>query len=281
MSNVCLEQGKIYKIKLLFERQRKSEDNPAAQILIDSLTTIPRIEATTVLSGSPVADNSRQLYVEHNCNDTFYDIDFDVRSSHECKDLLDTVSIYVFDGANACNCNPTGSNTKKCDEFGGRCQCKPNVVGRQCDKCAPGYYGFGPEGCKACDCNSIGSTDNNCDVLTGQCKCHPNTYGRECDQCQLGFWNFPNCQMCECNGHTSQCDQISGECIDCADFTAGYNCDRCLEGFYGDPLLGSEIGCRACRCPDTVSSNHTHADHCQLDNRSNDMICYCNEGYSG
>lgn len=48
----------------------------------------------------------------------------------------------------ACNCNPTGSVSKKCEEFGGYCQCKPNIVGRQCDKCAPGTYGFGPEGCK-------------------------------------------------------------------------------------------------------------------------------------
>lgn len=133
----------------------------------------------------------------------------------------------------------------------------------------------------ACDCNSIGATDNDCDLITGQCTCHPNTYGRECDQCQPGFWNFPNCQMCECNGHSQNCDPRTGECIDCQDSTAGYNCDRCIESFYGNPLLGSEIGCRACRCPDTAASGHSHADHCQLDPRSNDMICYCREGYSG
>lgn len=139
LTNVCLEQGKVYKIKLLFERQRKQENNPAAQILIDSISTIPRIEATPLLSGLPEADNNLQLF-ESNCNQTFYRVDFDETSSPECKDLIDTVSIYVFDGANPCACNPTGSHTKKCNEFGGRCQCKPNVVGRQCDRCAPGNY---------------------------------------------------------------------------------------------------------------------------------------------
>lgn len=48
----------------------------------------------------------------------------------------------------ACDCHKTGSTSKKCDEFGGYCSCKTHVVGRQCDKCEPGTYGFGPEGCK-------------------------------------------------------------------------------------------------------------------------------------
>lgn len=50
-------------------------------------------------------------------------------------------------GAFRCQCDPTGSKSHKCDPLGGQCECKPNVVGRQCDRCAPGTYGFGPEGC--------------------------------------------------------------------------------------------------------------------------------------
>lgn len=47
-----------------------------------------------------------------------------------------------------CQCDPTGSNSAFCKEDGGACDCKPNVVGRKCDKCASGTYGFhSPEGC--------------------------------------------------------------------------------------------------------------------------------------
>ena len=47
-----------------------------------------------------------------------------------------------------CQCDPTGSQSGVCDPIGGQCQCKPNVLGRRCDQCSPGTYGFGPEGCR-------------------------------------------------------------------------------------------------------------------------------------
>lgn len=47
----------------------------------------------------------------------------------------------------ACQCDPQGSLSAECDKVGGQCHCKPNVIGRQCDQCAPGTYGFGPYGC--------------------------------------------------------------------------------------------------------------------------------------
>lgn len=47
-----------------------------------------------------------------------------------------------------CDCNPTGSISNICDDFGGMCKCKPNVVGQKCDKCAPATWEFGPNGCQ-------------------------------------------------------------------------------------------------------------------------------------
>lgn len=129
------------------------------------------------------------------------------------------------------------------------CPCKTNVVGRRCDRCAPGTYGFGPNGCTACDCDAVGALDNFCDVDTGRCKCRPNTYGKTCGQCDPGFWNFPHCQRCECNGHADNCDSRTGACINCRDYTTGHTCDRCIETFYGDPRIGVDIPCRACPCP--------------------------------
>lgn len=181
----------------------------------------------------------------------------------------------------ACQCDPTGSTSKLCQEYGGACQCKPNVVGRRCDRCAPGYYGFSPEGCLACDCNSIGALDNFCEVTSGQCKCRPNTYGRECDQCRIGFWRFPNCQRCDCNGHADTCDSHTGVCNSCRNYTEGANCDRCIEGYYGDPRLNVDIPCRPCPCPGNAESGHSFADRCSLDFITKDVLCECKIGYSG
>ena len=47
-----------------------------------------------------------------------------------------------------CDCDLTGSLSFECEQAGGQCECKPNVVGRRCDQCAPGTFGFGPDGCK-------------------------------------------------------------------------------------------------------------------------------------
>ena len=53
-----------------------------------------------------------------------------------------------------CDCDLTGSLSFECEQAGGQCECKPNVVGRRCDQCAPGTFGFGPDGCKGkyCEC---------------------------------------------------------------------------------------------------------------------------------
>ncbi|XP_058129242.1 laminin subunit beta-1 [Anopheles ziemanni] len=281
LQDICLESGKTYKFIVMFERHNPYDDNPTAQILIDSIVLLPRIEMTPILQGTHQAEVRHREFVNAACNHTYYDVNYNTVAPEECRDILDMISVYINNGATPCECNPTGSKSKKCVESGGLCACKTNVVGRQCDRCAPGTYGFGPEGCKACDCNSIGSKDNDCDLTTGQCSCRPNTYGRECDQCQPGFWNFPNCQICECNGHTPTCNSKTGECIQCQDFTQGWKCDRCVDGYYGNPLLGSSIGCRPCRCPDTIASGHSYANECYLHPSTNDVICSCNEGYSG
>jgi len=161
------------------------------------------------------------------------------------------------------------------DDAGGQCQCKPNVVGRRCDQCAPGTFGFGPGGCSHCECNPVGSLDNFCDATSGQCRCRPNTYGRVCDECQPGFWNFPSCQRCECNGHADLCDPKTGRCLDCRDATDGFNCEYCLDSFYGDPRLGVDIPCRPCPCPGTIESGHSYANICSLDVQTQDVICEC------
>ena len=55
----------------------------------------------------------------------------------------------------ACECDLTGSFSAVCMPMGGQCECKNNVIGRRCDQCAPGHYGFGPQGCFRTFCISI------------------------------------------------------------------------------------------------------------------------------
>ena len=58
--------------------------------------------------------------------------------------------IYVLDEVNytfpnfllsGCTCNAEGSENTACDTAG-KCTCKANVIGRDCDSCEEGYYGF-------------------------------------------------------------------------------------------------------------------------------------------
>lgn len=58
------------------------------------------------------------------------------------------------------------------------CRCKPNVIGRQCDLCAPGYYHY--PNCQRCDCHPAGTEASTCDPVTGQCHCKvsPSAFSR-------------------------------------------------------------------------------------------------------
>ena len=59
-----------------------------------------------------------------------------------CRDGVFSLTTDYNNGALSCDCNIDGSLSFVCEPFGGQCRCKPNVIGRDCQKCRTGYYGF-------------------------------------------------------------------------------------------------------------------------------------------
>jgi len=59
-----------------------------------------------------------------------------------CRESVYSLTTDYNNGALRCDCNPDGSVSFTCDEFGGQCRCRPNIIGRTCSHCRTGYYGF-------------------------------------------------------------------------------------------------------------------------------------------
>ncbi|KAL2097309.1 hypothetical protein ACEWY4_006516 [Coilia grayii] len=122
-----------------------------------------------------------------------------------------TFSYHPLVGCDDCDCSPTGivsSGDDQCDLYTGQCTCKPRIGGRQCDRCAAGYFRF-PE-CVPCDCEPGGVRREMCDPNTGKCLCKRNVEGVRCDSCRRGSFHFDpanpsGCIECFCFGATDQC----------------------------------------------------------------------------
>lgn len=95
-----------------------------------------------------------------------------------------------------CTCNMLGTDRdadEKCDRTTGQCRCLPNVIGKDCDQCAPDHWKLASgEGCEACDCDSEGSLTPQCNEFDGQCPCIEGRGGRKCDQCMPLFYGDPD-----------------------------------------------------------------------------------------
>ncbi|XP_073678938.1 laminin subunit beta-1 [Garra rufa] len=277
----CFEPNNQYVVSIRFQRHAVSHRHLTAFTLIDSLVLIPRYEELQGFQGDDEPDERRRQEMElYMCLDSFMTMPMPALAEL-CTALICSISAIMYNGALACQCDPQGSTSAECDKVGGQCHCKPNVIGRKCDQCAPGTYGFGPYGCTVCDCHSQGSVGHQCDPVTGQCPCRHGATGRQCSECQPGQWGFPDCRQCQCNGHAESCDPETGECYECGDYTAGQLCERCVNGFYGNPILGSGEHCRPCPCPGHPDSGHSNGASCHADYASNQILCQCGEGYGG
>lgn len=99
LRDLCLEQGKVYKFRVTFKRQRYYEPSPAAQILIDSVVLVPRIEVSSFFIDSTPENTRLKDFYDYGCNRSFYEINYIDYLRPECKDIIDDVSIFFYDGA--------------------------------------------------------------------------------------------------------------------------------------------------------------------------------------
>ncbi|KAF5404743.1 Laminin beta 1 [Paragonimus heterotremus] len=267
ISDVCLEAGLPIVLRIMPESQ---PSGPYTEILLTDIVLIP-------------TDDS---ILARRC-EVFREIAMDILSGRveDRSGLPQECEVYfrlprvswreTGSVAERCMCNSTGSQTDICDKLTGQCPCKPGVVGRSCDRCAPYHYDFGAMGCVDCACNPKGSTSLQCNEATSFCTCHPGIVGKHCDMCKPGTWDFPLCRPCHCNGFSDICNQTTGVCQHCRENTGGANCEKCREGFYGDPLRGTP--CKPCACP---GGGVNHATECRM-GPLQEQICYCKTGYTG
>lgn len=197
--------------------------------------------------------------------DHFY---IDTKEKGFCRDSVFSITAGYNAGTLRCMCDYDGSLSFECEKFGGQCQCKENVIGRDCSICKPGYYEF-PD-CKPCNCPMSSS---NCEPTTGECICPPRVHGALCDQCvplTYGFDEFSGCEDCKCNplgvDGSLQCDLFTGECP-CKPNIVGRKCDTCLAGFFSFPY------CHRCEC----NIQGTEKDICHQDSAE----CFCKKLVTG
>ncbi|VDM41094.1 unnamed protein product [Toxocara canis] len=200
-------------------------------IYIDSVTTVPYHSFSDSLMSPQPIDLSDDFVKE--CNAGNFENN-PVNVSDYCREKVFSLTSEFNMAALSCDCNSHGSTSFSCEEYGGQCPCRPNVIGRRCDRCAPGHHSF-PE-CFKCRC----SDNHLCDERTGQCYCPPHVEGKQCDRCvpyAFGYDPLIGCQLCGCHPNGSeggqlQCDPNNGQCL-CKTNVGGRKCDKCLPGFYG------------------------------------------------
>ncbi|KAM4522105.1 laminin subunit alpha-2 isoform 5-T5 [Odontesthes bonariensis] len=118
------------------------------------------------------------------------------------------------------------------------------------------------------------------------CSCPPGYAGTSCEACVPGFRrvnsNLYNgvCELCRCHGHATQCNEVTGHCMDCSHNTAGQYCDTCLPGYYGNATHGTPADCQPCACPLSLPSNN-FSPTCHLGEEGELLCDQCQPGYTG
>ncbi|KAB0376750.1 hypothetical protein FD755_011194 [Muntiacus reevesi] len=176
----------------------------------------------------------------------------------------ETPSLGPYSPCVLCTCN---GHSETCDPETGVCNCRDNTAGPHCEKCSDGYYGDSTAGtsfdCQPCPCpggSSCAVVPKTQEVVCTNCP--TGTTGKRCELCDDGYFGDPLgsngpvrlCRLCQCNDNidpnaVGNCNRLTGECLKCIYNTAGFYCDRCKDGFFGNPLAPNPADkCKACDC---------------------------------
>ena len=72
------------------------------------------------------------------CTDFHFGFPFCNHTENCKKNSFEYPSIFQYFSV-VCACDPKGSTSLICNKTDGNCSCKPNIHGRQCDKCQDGF----------------------------------------------------------------------------------------------------------------------------------------------
>ncbi|KAG7477256.1 hypothetical protein MATL_G00092200 [Megalops atlanticus] len=156
------------------------------------------------------------------------------------------------DKCKSCSCDPRGTAgpLEDCHPATGQCLCLGHVTGRDCSRCAIGYFNLSPgQGCERCNCNPTGSSSPACHPITGQCVCRPGVEGPSCDSCREGFFGFSSsgCRACNCDpmGSITMRCHANGTCT-CREGFVGYKCDKCELNYFHNRATHQCEECPVC-----------------------------------
>uniref|UniRef100_A0A914BVB7 Basement membrane proteoglycan n=1 Tax=Acrobeloides nanus TaxID=290746 RepID=A0A914BVB7_9BILA len=120
-----------------------------------------------------------------------------------------------------------------------------------------------------------------------QCVCPPGYIGTSCEDCAPGYERsgqgpyLGTCVLrrrCECNGHSSSCDNEYGYCHNCQHNTEGDQCERCKPGYEGDARRGTPQDCQPVATRPPCECNNHSPRGCDSFGRC--LLCeHSTEGY--